>query len=193
MRARRIVLNAIAVFAALLLAGCYVTTQKLPAGSGPVIDPQIIGTWQVFDEQGKSEGTFLHFIKRSETGPLTFVMVDDHGWTVYEMTSLQVGKRQMFAVKQTEVPRGDKPERNYIVGFYEIKGDELSISLLDQKKLKELIADHKIKGRVEFGDYGKVTLTASPEELAAFFATTDMDKLVTGDKPAKAHRVSKPN
>ncbi len=191
MRARRIVLNAIAVFAALLLAGCYVTTQKLPATGGPVIDPQLIGTWQAFDEQGKAEGTYLHFIKTDEKTPLTFVMVDDHSWTVYEMTSLQVGKRQMFAVKQTVAPRGDKPEHNYIVGFYEIKGDDLSISLLDTKKVKELIAAHKIKGRVESGDYGKVTLTASPEELAALFATTDIDKL-TGDKPAKAHRVSKP-
>src|SRR5258706_7314088 len=110
MRARRIVLNAIAVLAALLLAGCYVTTQKLPAGSGPVIDPQLVGGWQVVGEDGKSEGTYLHFIKRSETAPLTFVMVDDHSWTVYEMTSLHVGKRQMFAVKQTVAPRGDKPE-----------------------------------------------------------------------------------
>jgi len=191
MRARRTVLNAIAALAALLLAGCYVATQKLPAGGGPVMDPQLVGTWQALNEEGKPEGLYMHFINTGEDNPLTLVMVDDHSWTVYGLTSLAVGKRKMFALKQVTVPPNEKPELNYIIGFYEAKGDDLSISLLDSTKLKDLIAAHKIKGDVEPGNYGKVTLTASPQELAAFFAATDIDKL-TGEKPAKAHRVSKP-
>ena len=191
MRARRTMLNVIAVLGALLLAGCYVTTEKLPASTGPVVDPQLIGTWQALSEDGKPEGTYLHFIKTDEAKPLTFAMVDDHSWTAYELTSLHVGTRQMFALKQTAVPPKETAERNYIIGFYEVKGDDLSIHLLDTDKLKALVNAHKIKGTVEAGASGKIELSASPAELAAFFTTTDISKLV-GDKPAKAHRISTP-
>ena len=191
MRARRTVLNVFAALAALLLAGCYVTSKQLPASSGPVIDQQLVGTWEGLSEDGKPEGTYMHVVKQDDTKPLTFVMVDDHSWTVYELHTLKVGDRRMFAVKQIAAPAGDKPERDYIIGFYDVKGDELTISLLETSKIKALIAAHKIKGRVESGSYGKVTLTSSPEELAAFFATTDLSKLAV-DKPAKAHRVSAP-
>ncbi len=192
MRARRTMLNVLAVLGAFLLAGCYVTSEKLPASTGPVVDLQLLGTWAALGEDGKSDtSTYLHFIKTDEAKPLTFAMVDDHSWTIYELTSLRVGKRQMFALKQTSVPPKEKPEPNYIIGFYEVKGDDLSINLLDTTKLKDLIAAKKIKGRVDPGQYGKITLTASPQELAAFFTTTDIAQLV-GNKPARAHRVSKP-
>jgi hypothetical protein len=191
MRASRVVFNLLIVTAAVFLSGCYVTSPKLPAGSGPIIDEQLRGTWQALDEEGKPDDTFLHFVKSDDTKPLSLVMVDDNSWTAYELRTVQVGKRRVYGLKQLATPPGEKPEPNYILGFYEVKGAELLIYLLDAKKLKALIDANKIKGTVDEGNYDKVTLGASPEELASFFASTDLKALVV-DKPARAHRVSKP-
>ena len=194
MRSSRIALNLIVVAAAVFLSGCYVATQNLPAGE-EFIDAKLIGAWEALDENGKrtADTTFLHFFKNDEGKPLYALIVDDHSATTYEMRSIKLGKRQIFALKPlTSTTHEDKPETNYILGFYEVKGDDLIFNLLDAKKLKALVEANKLKGVAEKSDYGKVTLTGSPQELAAFFANADTASLIGTEKPARAHRLTQP-
>jgi len=193
MRSSRIVLTVAVLIATTLLGGCYVASQKLPAGSGPLIDQQLIGAWETLDESGKrtSDNTYLHFVKTNDEKPLVMVMVDDHSVTTYEMHSIKIGKRQMFAVKPLSSTNSEeKPEEGFILGYYEVKGDDLYLNLLDAKKMKALVEANKVKGVAEKSDYGKVTLTGTPQELANFFANTDPAALIGGEKPARAHRIS---
>ena len=187
MRARRTVLNLIAIAATVLLAGCDVTTQKLPASTGPVMDAKLVGSWHALNEEGKPEDTFLHFISAGDNKPLALVLIDSRNWSSYAFTSLLVGKRQMFAAKQTGAMR-EKLEPNYILGFYEVKGDTIEFSLINPDTMRDAIKAHQIKGRLDKGQSDKVILSASPQELAAYFANTDMAKLVM-EHMSKAQRI----
>jgi len=192
MRASRVVLNIVVLAAAILLSGCYVATQNLPAGSGPPVDDRLIGAWRALDNDGKptSEATYLHFVKTGDTS-LTLVLVDNDALTTYDMKSIKVGSRVVFAIKPlTSSKPVEVEEKNYILGFYDVKGDDLFFNLLDAKKFKVLVDTHKIKGMSGPKDYDKVTLSASPQELAAFLANTDVKALIGDDKPARAHRLA---
>ena len=195
MRATRVLLNLVVVAAAVVLSGCYVATKNLPAGNGPIADERLIGAWQALDENGQpsKDATFLHFVKSGEDKPLFMVMIDDHVSATYEMHTINVGNKQMFAVRGLSSTNGEeKPEINYILGYYEVKGADLYFNLLDPKKVKALVHSGKLKGVAEDKDYGKVTLSGSPQELASFFASTDPATLIGGEKPAHARRVSQP-
>jgi hypothetical protein len=192
MRSSRIVLNLVVVAAAVLLSGCYVASKNLPAGQ-EMIDQQLIGAWEAMDESGKpsTDATFLHFMKSEDGQPLQMVLVDDHSATTYEMHTVSIGNKRMFAVKPlSSTNKSEQPEHNFILGYYEVKGDDVFFNLLDIKKLKALLDAGKLKGVADKGDYGKVTLTGSPQELASFFASADPASLIGGEKPAHAHRVS---
>jgi hypothetical protein len=195
MHSSRIVLNLVVLAAAVFLSGCYVATKNLPAGNGQIADERLIGAWQALDEDGKpsNDATFLHFLKPADGKPLLMVLVDDHSSTTYEMHTIAIGNKQMFAIKPLNSTSGDdKPETNYILGYYDVKGADVFFNLLDPKKLKTIVAAGKLKGIAEEKDYGKVTLTGSPQELTAFFASTDPATLIGGEKPAHARRVSQP-
>lgn len=195
MRASRIVLNLVVVAAAVFLSGCYVATQKLPAGDD-AIDQQLIGAWRALDSDGKptNDAAFLHFVKPQDAESLVMVFADDSTTTTYEMHSIKVGKRMMFALKiLSSTQKGaDAEEPNYILGYYDVKGEELSFNLMGAKQLKPFVDAGKIKGVAEKKEFGKVTLTASPQELAAFFASTDQAALIGTDPPSRARRVAKP-
>lgn len=193
MRSSRIVLNIVVLAAAVFLSGCYVASKNLPAGSGPVADERLIGAWQALDEDGKPEkdATFLHFVKTADGAPLVLVLVDNHSATNYEMHSIQVGSRTVFGVKPlSSTSPSDKPENDFILGFYEVKGDDLYLQLLDTKKMEALINSGKLKGTVEPGNYGKVTLTGSSRELTDFFAKIDPASIGAGERPAHARRMN---
>jgi len=196
MRSSRIVLNIVVVAAAIFLSGCYVATQKLPAGD-TAIDQQLIGAWQALNSDGSpsNDAAFLHFAKIGDDKPLIMVFVDDSSTTTYEMQSIRLGDRTMFALKILTSSQKGAPneEPNYILGFYSVKGDELTFNLIGAKQLKPFVDSGKIKGIAENKEFGKVTLTASPKELADFFAKTDMKSLIGEDKPARARRVAKPS
>src|SRR5262249_41589089 len=100
MRSSRIMLNIVAVAAAIFLSGCYVATKNFPAGEDKIA-PQLIGAGQALDSDGKpsNDAAFPHFVKTGDDKPLTMVFVDDSASTLYEMHSIKVGKRTMFALK----------------------------------------------------------------------------------------------
>lgn len=195
MRTSRIVLNLAIVAAAVFLSGCYVTSQKLPAGALR-IDERLIGAWQALDEDGKPEkdATFLHFVKTADHSPLVLVLIDTRTATNYEMNTIQVGSRTLFAVKPlSSTAPSEKPETGFILGYYDVRGDDLYLSLLDTKKVKDLIDAGKLQGTADSGNYGKVTLTGSPRDLADFFARTDPKSISAGERPAHARRVNTAN
>ena len=114
-------------------------------------------------------------------------MVDPKNWTTYDFTSLQVGKRHMFAAKQKGAMLFPI-EPNYVIGFYEVKGDTLEFSLINPDPLRAAIKAHELKGSIDKKQSDKVVLSGSPQELAKYFADTDMAKLVM-EHMSKAQRI----
>ena len=185
-----------AMLAAFVLTGCFVVSQNLPTGAGPVGDPRLVGAWRGLDsDDGKDADAFLHFLKPDRDDPLRLVWVEDRNYQLYEVTTMVIAGKNVFAakligpeeaLKDGEVPTG------YYLGFYEFVGEnKVSFGLLDSEKVGELIAKGRVKGTRKPGKWEMATLTGSSAEIAAFLASPDAQAARMSD-PATIRRLTPP-
>lgn len=194
MTLRRALTALAAISAALILSGCFVIATNLPAGT-PVDNDRLVGTWQGWDAtDNKPADAFLHFQKDDESKSLRLIWVEDKGYQVYDVTTLRVGAKNVFAAMIVE-PKAKAKEDGiplgYHLGFYEMSadGNEVTFWLLEAEKIGELISKGKVKGKKPPGKYDFATLTGSPDELARFLASPEADAARIKD-PAKIKRIS---
>jgi hypothetical protein len=180
---------------ALALSGCFVVSKNLPAGMSAAIDPRLVGTWQGFDAESKEpDEAYLHFQEPHDGAPLRLVWVEDRNYQVYDVMTMRVGTRNVFAAKLLAPPEalqdGEIPQGFYL-GFYDVapNGMDLSFSLFDAEKIGELIKKGALKGTAPPKKYDMATLTGSPAELARFLASPDAQAALVDD-PARLHRLS---
>lgn len=182
------------LFAAVTLSGCFVASQNLPAGTGITGDPRLVGSWRGFDSNDKKDGdAFLHFLKPNKDEPLRLVWVEDSNYQLYEVRTVVIGKRNVFAAKLTgpaEVMKDDAP-KGWILGFYDFQApDKVTFQLLDSEKVGDLIAKNKLKGTRKPGKYEMAMLTGSPAEVAAFLASPDA-QAARSEEPATIRRLTR--
>ena len=180
-----------------LLTGCFVVSKNLPAGKA-VNDERLVGAWIGVEEDGRTPAStaYLHFQnQRDHTKPLRLVWVEDKIYQVYELTTLRVGNRQVFAamlVGPDEAKKGKDMPTGYFVGFYEVNGDKAVFHMLDSDKVGELIKRGEVKGIKPPGKYDSATLTGTPDEVAQFLASPAADAVRVKD-PAYLRRLSQEN
>jgi hypothetical protein len=195
---RRLGAIAAVIVTALTLTGCFVVATNVPAGTGPINDPRLEGTWRGLDANGGRETeAFLTFQRVDEQKPLRLVWVEGKELQIYEFISRRIGNRDAFAA--TMIGPADqlakmKPgePRGYFLGFYELKGEQATFYLLDSKKIGALITAGKLKGTPPKGQYDMATLTGTPAELGAFLASPDA-LAARGGEPATLRRITRPN
>jgi len=178
---------ALAIAAALVLAGCLPVTSKTPVGTtaGLGADEALYGTWkgQSTDAKDKNDAYF-HFMKAKD-GSITTAMVlasggDDDGWTVFNVRTAMLGKNHFINAVETfdkDAPAEGSLKDTNIPLLYTIKGRTLTLYLIDEDKAKEAVQSGAIKGTVEPGESGDVQITADAAALDAFFATPEAAKL----------------
>ena len=191
---RRVFAFAAVLIAAVTLSGCFVASQNLPAGTGIAGDLRLVGTWRGFDaKDNKESDAFLHFLKPDRDEPIRLVWVEDRNYQLYEVRTVGIGKRNVFAAKligPTEAMKEGAPQ-GWILGFYDFQAaDKATFELLDSEKVGELIAKGKLKGSRKPGKYEMAMLTGSPAELAAFLASPDAQAARTKE-PATIRRISR--
>lgn len=191
---RRAVSFAAVLIAAVTLSGCFVASQNLPAGTGITGDLRLVGTWRGFDAKDNTDGdAFLHFLKPDRDETLRLVWVEDRNYQLYEVRTVLIGKRNVFAAKligPAEAMKDDAPQ-GWLLGFYDYQSaDKLTFQLLDSEKVGELIAKGRLKGTRKPGKYEMATLTGSPAELSAFLASPDAQAART-DEPATLRRLTR--
>jgi len=178
--------------AALILSGCYVISNNVPAGSGPINDDRLVGTWQGLDsDDGEPDDVYLHFQKPEPDKPLRIVWVEDKEYQIYELSTMAIGRKNAFAAKligPKEAKDKDMPD-GYFLGFYEFKGNEAVFRLLDSQKVGELIGRGVVKGIKPPGKYDFATLTGSPDELARFLASPEAAAALV-EEPARLRRLT---
>jgi hypothetical protein len=180
-------LAALALMAATLTA-CFVTTVHPVDGSGVDADPALVGTWRGLDEDGKIEkDVFLHVIVHKTGEGLGLALIDKDSFMILDGTTVQAGPHHYLNTSFKDMP-GMSQEDRALMGLhivkYEVKGKRLNLWLLDSTKVTDAVEDGKIKGRVEGSGMTKsVQLTASSEELNAFFSKPDAAQYFQ-DKPA---------
>jgi hypothetical protein len=173
---------------ALTAAACLPVTTKTPIGTtaGLVADPELEGLWIGRSTEGDKTVSYFHFISTGANG-FTLVGVtprqgkDNASWGVYHLTTATLGgNRYMNAneVSDDEKPAPPEKQQVNIPLLYTMTGDTLTISLLDEDKMKAAIDAHRIAGEIHKSYYGKmeiddVEITADAAHLDAFFAKPD--------------------
>jgi hypothetical protein len=165
-----------AALAALVLSGCFVVSTNAPTGSGPINDERLVGAWRGFDaDDQKDADAYLHFLRPDEDKPLRLVWVEGDKFQVYEVRTMMIGGRNVFAATIVEPKmeaEKDGVPFGYYLGFYEFKSqNDLVFHLLDAKKVGELIDKGVVRGTKPPRQYDMTTLTGSPSELARFLAS----------------------
>ena len=179
--------------AALALAGCFVVAKNVPAGSGPVDDERLVGTWRGIEGQNEEGDAFLHFQRTEQGQPLRLVWVENNKYHLYDVISRRIGNKNVFAARMTgpaEALKEKDATTHFFIGFYDFKSpSELEFSPLDSQKIGRLIEQHKLKGERPPGQYSMATLTGSPHELARFLASPEAAAAVI-EEPARLRRLT---
>jgi hypothetical protein len=175
---------AAALACAVLLAGCLPVTSKTPIGTtvGLGTDTAVIGTWKGrgVDAEPDKKDAFLHFMLGKD-GSMTAALIfatgtSDDGWTIFNARAATLGKNKILNVVETfdkDAPAEGGLKNASIPVLYVVKGRTLTLYLLDEDKTKEAIKAGKLKGTVEDGTAGDVTITSDAAELDAFMATPE--------------------
>ena len=179
---------ALAIAAALLLAGCLPVTSKTSVGTtaGLGADEALTGTWVGHSQDEKEKGVaYFHFLK-GKSGTLMALMVfaagdSDDEWTAFNLRTASLGKNHFINAVETfndnKPTEGNLKDANIPLLYSFGKHHTLTLYLLDEDKVKEAIKAGKIAGTVEPGDSGDVQITADAAALDAFFATPEAAKL----------------
>lgn len=163
---------------AVLLSGCFVTSEVPLEGEGSTMDPALIGVWRGLDDEGKFEpGYFLHVYQKRRDAELEMVWIQKDVYSGMGVTTTSLsGRRFMNITFHKRADNTDPSDAELFAGtvivHYEIRGRELWIALMNEKVWSEAVESGHIKGR--FSSDNKTTrslhLTASPRELSDFIA-----------------------
>jgi hypothetical protein len=106
----------------------------------------------------------------------------DDSFVVYELTTMRVGNKHMFAAMALQAWHEAEEHRKsgcYVLGFYEVRGSEAAFYLLERDKIEALISRGVVKAVEPRDRYDFVPLTGSPTELARFLASPDTESART--------------
>jgi hypothetical protein len=171
------------------LCACPPVTSKTPVGTTvkAVRDPALAGVWRgkVADGEAVSYFTFLP----QDDGTYSVVLVtqpsakDNGGFGVFGVQTVTLGR--LHYINAREIIDENKPAKgtmadNAIPLLYRLEGDNtLALYMMDEDATRAAIKAGKIKGTAEEGQFGDVTLTASPGELDAYMASPAARALFT--------------
>jgi hypothetical protein len=169
------------MLAAVALSGCFVTSVNRVDGTGVDADPAMIGTWRGLDDDGKvDKSVFLHVIAHKTGEGLGLALIDKDSFMILDGTTVQAGPHRYLNATFKDMP-GTSNEDRALMGLhiirYEVRAKKLSLWLLDTREVTEAVESGAIKGQIEGSGMSKsVRLTASSEELTAFFSKPDAAK-----------------
>jgi hypothetical protein len=170
--------------ATLALAACLPVTSKSPVGStaGFKSDPALFGMWEGTPEDpANAKGMVFFAIMPTDEGEATVVFVDmpvpvkSGDWANYTVQTAALGPYRYLNARAKftdgKPADGAEAESTFPLLYRFDSSGRLVLYLLDEDATKEAVKAGKIAGVVGNGTLGDVTLTASPKELDAFFAT----------------------
>ncbi len=172
-----------ALCAALAASACLPVTTSAPIGTtqGFVIDSSLLGTWKGI-AGGEKVASYFHFLPGHD-GTIMAVVVtppsddDEGGWGAFALQTAKLGNNYFMNAQEVSdngKVAGDTTAQAPTPLLYTIGDDgKLTLYMLDEKATAAAIAAGKIAGKVEPGNYGDVSITATPEDLDAFFQTPE--------------------
>lgn len=156
----RLKLNLLVV-AAILFSSCAVSfKQPIFSAKESKIDKRLLGKWQTTNEEGKD--VTLEFTEKSPS-QFNINSINESRQTNTALTAFagKIGDHDYLNLEFSE-----DGESVYHIARYEITGDELSIWILDNKKLAKDLKQYKLKG--EIASYDEVIIRDSQKNVESF-------------------------
>ncbi|MEI9995669.1 MAG: hypothetical protein WDM91_13825 [Rhizomicrobium sp.] len=171
--------TALALCAALILAGCYPPTTSRPVGTtaGLRNDPALTGTWRTLPLADDRGGTYFHFLPEGDDR-FVVAVVPAHGeagdLVVATVSSARYGRfgflnarlLETAGKRESEQPPGTVP----ILYRFDAKG-VLSLAMMDEDATKAAIRAHKIAGSAGKAGTDDATITADSRTLDKFLSS----------------------
>ena len=167
-----------AIIASLTACGCFVSSSS-PVGTtvAVAVDPLLNGMWKGSSGEDVKR-TYLTFFPQSD-GLLTVMMLqvptigDNGGWSTFTVRPAQLGAWHYIDAQQIEQDgKPAQPSLGHIPVLYTVGQDgQLALYMMDEARTKSAIKAGQIAGTIEPGQFGDVTLTATPAALDAFLRT----------------------
>jgi hypothetical protein len=175
--------------AALIVAACLPVTTKTPIGTtvGFKSDPALVGIWKGHGKNDSKDG-YLTFMNNGD-GTMTALLFsrdeDEGEWTTYTLQGAKLGDNRILnaraALKNGKPVEGEEARAIMPLLYRFEKDGSLSLSLLDEKAVKDAIRAGRLKGEVGEGDAGDARITEEPAALDAFFASDEAGKMFSED------------
>ncbi|HYE60365.1 MAG TPA: hypothetical protein VD997_00080 [Phycisphaerales bacterium] len=184
-------LAALLVLAAMIVTGCSTPSLNALASDETVVaDTGIVGTWEPVNEDGKeAEEYYVVSDAGEKTYTVKLVKEGEEKGMQFSMQLVKLGDHQFIDLTMTRTDRDEVGERFGTMAapmhnFFRCKrnGDALQIWPLEHDALEKGLKDGTFKlGHAEHGKEKKVVLTASTEDLQAFFKANAEHKDLWGD------------
>lgn len=179
----------------LSLSSCYFTSMNpLPNTSKP--DKALLGFWQNLPGQGESHKELAYLLFTEHDGFLQIQIIEDHFSSneSYRGFSTEIAGEKYLCLKLVTAKTGQvdlETQKEYYIAHYRInRKQELEITLLNEKTITEAVGKKQLGGQVKKGQYGDlVVITASTEDLAAFFQKQPPARLKDSKLLVKARKV----
>ena len=161
------------VLCAALTCACLPVTTKTPVGSttGFAPDRALVGVWRgANDAHEKNDIAFIIFVKNDD-GTMTAILPEDDRWSTYSVRAATLGGHNFMNVRgllENGKPADDELAGQQFPMLYSVKGNRLSLMLVDEKRAAAAIRSGAVAGTIEPGEYGDVHITADGAALDAF-------------------------
>ena len=159
---------------ALFFSACEVVlTNPLSDSARDKPDERLLGKWINKDE--KEKGVFVQF----DTGANREFNVSFLGGKseeknpVFTALTTTIGGHYYMTLNPTDEDR----DKGYFLARYEMKGDEMTVWLLDSDKVRAAIGQKKLKGEVGQGAAPKITITDAADKVRSFLESPKSSEL----------------
>lgn len=163
----------------MLVGGCLPVTTSSPLGStvGAAPELKLTGVWK--GRLGAAADSVCLAFYAAHDGVRKIVMLapptgdEEGGWMVFEARGARLGGNTYLDAREIEDGgKAPDPRLAHVPVLYEFKaGGQLALYLIDEKAARAEIAKGAIAGTVQSGEFGDVTITATPATLDAFFGS----------------------
>lgn len=152
-----------------LCSSCVVSFKNpLVDSNTKTVDNRLLGKWTPAEAK-KDE---VYEFSKDENSNTVLKLVDGNNPServVFFVSTVQLGKYNYMSLKLITEDRED----TFMIARYEIKGNEMNVSLPDKAKVREFIEQGKLDGGPK--SYDEISVSNSTAEIRKFLESTESD------------------
>jgi hypothetical protein len=154
------------------LSGCIVSfSNPLSTSQQLDSDDRLLGKWEGKDEQNNLVSAVFSSQSKTETRVSVAGLLGRE--PIFRMVHTKISDNDYIILRLD----GDSRADDYIVARYTLDNERLSVCLLNADKIKQAINDKKLKGKVDYSQWGGAVITEKPKAVVEFLGSPNSKNL----------------